>query len=305
MGAILSCVGGSRLPEVAMNLDSPQACDDSENEIVQKFIDEIFKFEEENQLRQKFKQYKDKSALIAQSFANPSDESIRSQAIAEVTPNVLLCQQLMDFGEKLGSKVKELVQYILNKVQENQTIPVLERHALICKQIAKAIDLALELDSIKLTLFKISGDISFYRRCEKDQVNSRTGVLGMFFGQPAPFMMKLQEPYASESNKAQIINFFGSLCDIFTSLMVNTLPENQETKVLLVHAIGGILITYDSLNAPIGAFAQNSGFANVDASNVVGTFEPKQNGVIAAIVYNSQTFSKPTTIPQISQVLKV
>ena len=303
MGAVLSCTGGSKLPDAILNYDNPQASEDGEKQLCDAFQEQVVNIISEHDLLNRFKNCKDKSDLIAQTFANPGDEEKKRIAKEAVEPNVQLCQELMDLSETMSDHLKRMVDFVKGKAGQNSPLQVLERCSLLCKTISQAIDISLQLDAIKLTLFKISGDISFYRRCETDQVNSRTGFLGMFFGLPAPFITKLSEPWKSEQNKSFVVNFFGSLCDLLTANVLNNPPSNDDSKKLMVRSIGGVLIIIDALS-PTGAFAAKAGFANVEAAEAIANAQPKPTDIIAAVAYNSTTFNNPTTLPEIATLLK-
>jgi regulator of sigma D len=286
-------------------MENPSASSDEEKAVVDKFVTTVTEEIAKNNLRDRFKNYKDKSNLISQAISCPNEPEKKELAKNECHENVKFCQTLVNLAKTNGECVKEMYKFIIEKSEGSGLIHTIEQYPLLAKTLAQAIDFAMDFDAIKLTLFKITGDISYYRRCispaDIDEFAS-VGTTGQFFGYPAPFVMSIYNSLDNEKEK--IMNFFGSYCDVFTSLLDGEEGLSEDVRKLLVRAIGGLFIIIDNV-APSGAFCSVKFFSNVDAARIISTFTPKQNDVMAAVVYNSQNFSKPTTLPKISEYLRI
>ena len=298
---------GSALPIVSMQMENPSASSDDEKAVVDKFVSSISEEIQKNEIREKFKNYKDKSALISQAISSPNDPEKKELAKKECRENVKFCEYLVNLAKTNGECVKEMYKFIETKSEGNGLIRTIEQYPLLAKTFAQAIDFAMDFDAIKLTLFKITGDISYYRRCISPsdiEEFANVGTTGQFFGSPAPFVQSIYNALDVKNEREKIMNFFGSYCDIFSSLMDGEEGLSDGVRKLLVRAIGGLFIIIDNV-APSGAFCSVKFFSNVDAARVISLFTPKQNDIVAAVVYNSQNFSKPTTLPKISEYLKI
>jgi hypothetical protein len=297
---------GSSLPVVSLQLNNPTASSDDEDKLVQSFNAQIVDAVENKGIRESFKNYKDKSALIGQAISNPNDAEKKELAMKECRENVQFCEMLVDLATTNGKYITDVYNFIMEKSGGVRIIQTIEQFPLLAKSLATAIKFAMDFDAIKLTQFKITGDISYYRRClsnsDIDEFG-KVGMIGQFFGSPAPFVQKIYQAFDGIKEKERVINFFGSYCDVFTSLL-DKKDLGDDIKLLLVHAIGGLFIIIDSI-APSGAFCSVKFFSNVDAARVIALYTPKQNGVISAVIYNSRNFSKPTTLPKISEYLKI
>lgn len=298
---------GSALPLVSMQMENPSASSDDEKAVVDSFVRSILDEIQKNDIRNKFKNYKDKSTLISQAISSPNDTEKKELAKKECGENVNFCVNLVDLAQTNGKCIKQMYDFIQSKSEGNGLIRTIEQYPLLAKTFAQAIDFAMDFDTIKLTLFKITGDISYYRRCISPndmEEFSRIGMAGQFFGSAAPFVQAIYQAFDLKNEREKAMNFFGSYCDIFSSLMDGEEGLTEDTKKLLIRTIGGLFIIIDNV-APSGAFCNVKFFSNVDAARIISLYTPKQNDVIAAVVYNSQNFSKPTTLPKISMYLKI
>lgn len=303
MGGVLSCTGGKRLPDVMINLDSTDFASDDEREIYNNFKDAI---KDSDSLVTAFSNYKDQDALVKKALVHNTPENT-SAALAAVEPNIRLCAQVCEFSDTLADHLIKLLNFVIGK--EEYSVTVLERYSHITQAIIEIFTLMLRFDEIKLGLFKLLGDISFYRRTIKnpEAIQDRTqSVMPLFYGQPAPFLERIagtvRNIYDKTPQYPKALEALGSFTDILTSILTNDKP-NQQTIDKCMKGIAGSVLILDNI-LPTGVFCEHSPALIAQAMQAFCRPEYKVTGLYNAVKYNSKHLADATTLPSVRDLFK-
>jgi len=309
MGGLFSCSISHRLPDVFIDFDNVAPINEEETRIVTEFNEQVLK--KANELIPLFSAYKDQSILIGQAISKPSEEN-SSAAFSSLLPNIRLQLDVYKFSEVLVSQFLSLLEFVINLIQ-NDSIQILDQYAAVTKSFAQAFDLILRFDEIKLSLFKLLNDLSYFRRVGMRNTNDEiaemiaiTNSSTVFYGQPSPFLFaaanKVKLAYASSPEKlSQILTLLGSITDVATSVLSSHRFPNEETNLLCLRCITGAVLLYDHVS-PNGPFTSNSPMAILHAMRLLVNYEPKQTGLINTIKFSSKNLNNSLSMQSVKDL---
>jgi len=253
-------------------------------------------------LLEQLKSFKVAEAETKAAMSKPSPETEKI-AWDAVVPNMFKLKEFWDFSKRMGPIVTNIFKKLCAP-GASSLVERLDSHQALVKQLAKILDGVFKLDEFKMVNSGMSNDISYFRR--KSQALGRkmgkenqrisatynnidaldfdtTNNISLFFADPTPFLKALvqsvttfvQENTGTCGVAVDILGTMFKVCLKLCVLEPSEMPENADfkldavNKLFLIRVMVGLVILYDHVNDPNGAFAKGSHISVKDCLKVV------------------------------------
>jgi hypothetical protein len=309
MGALASCAGGSKLPDIDIDLVNPTPADASESDVVSQISLGIL--DRSPSLLARYTAYQDCQQLIAVAISNPTPANIDA-AWAAAIPAVRLQSEVFDFACSVVSGFQGLADYVV--AQPGRMLDILEQHPATTKMIGALLNTTLLIDATMMKLPRLLGDLSFFRRtasrrpdfADYDDLYQKSSEMSMFFAIPSPLLTKIlgsiQGNTRNPQERTRSLEMLAALVDVYACMHLNHRSGDQELNLLCCRTIVAAVLLYDSLSSA-GAFHAKSGMRAVPAVEAVATAEPRQPDLLNLIKYGSKHYRDPTTQKEITELI--
>jgi len=262
---------------------------------------EDFIKDSENFIEQ-LKSFKVAEAETKAAMSKPSPETER-KAWDAVVPNMFKLKEFCDFSKRMSPIVTKIFKQLCAP-GASSLVERLDSHQALVKQLAKVIDAVFKLDEFKMVNSGMSNDISYFRRKSQalgrkmGQENQRisssfnnidvldvdtTNTISLFFADPTPFLKALVKSvmdFVTENTGASnlTVDILGTMFKVCLKLCVvepSDVPEvkdftiDDETKLFVIRVMVGLVVLYDHVNEPNGAFNKGSHISVKDCLTVV------------------------------------
>jgi len=262
---------------------------------------EEFIKDSENFIEQ-LKSFKVAEAETKAAMSKPSPETER-KAWDAVVPNMFKLKEFCDFSKRMSPIVTKIFKQLCAP-GASSLVERLDSHQALVKQLAKVIDAVFKLDEFKMVNSGMSNDISYFRRKSQalgrkmGQENQRisssfnnidvldvdtTNTISLFFADPTPFLKALVKSvmdFVTENTGASnlTVDILGTMFKVCLKLCVvepSDVPEvkdftiDDETKLFVIRVMVGLVVLYDHVNEPNGAFNKGSHISVKDCLTVV------------------------------------
>lgn len=262
---------------------------------------EEFIKDSENFIEQ-LKSFKVAEAETKAAMSKPSPETER-KAWDAVVPNMFKLKEFCDFSKRMSPIVTRIFKQLCAP-GASSLVERLDSHQALVKQLAKVIDAVFKLDEFKMVNSGMSNDISYFRRKSQalgrkmGQENQRisssfnnidvldvdtTNTISLFFADPTPFLKALVKSvmdFVTENTGASnlTVDILGTMFKVCLKLCVvepSDVPEvkdftiDDETKLFVIRVMVGLVVLYDHVNEPNGAFNKGSHISVKDCLTVV------------------------------------
>jgi len=292
------CGGGENQQSLVINFVNAQPTE-SEKET----YDEAEAFLKDCEtLLEQLKSFKVAEAETKAAMSKPSPETEKI-AWDAVVPNMFKLKEFWDFSKRMGPIVTNIFKKLCAP-GASSLVERLDSHQALVKQLAKILDGVFKLDEFKMVNSGMSNDISYFRR--KSQALGRkmgkenqrisatydnidaldfdtTNNISLFFADPTPFLKALvqsvttfvQENTGTCGVAVDILGTMFKVCLKLCVLEPSEMPENADfkldavNKLFLIRVMVGLVILYDHVNDPNGAFAKGSHISVKDCLKVV------------------------------------
>jgi len=253
-------------------------------------------------LLEQLKSFKVAEAETKAAMSKPSPETERI-AWDAVVPNMFKLKEFWDFSKRMGPIVTNIFKKLCAP-GASSLVERLDSHQALVKQLAKILDGVFKLDEFKMVNSGMSNDISYFRR--KSQALGRkmgrenqrisatydnidaldfdtTNNISLFFADPTPFLKALVQSvttFVHDNTGAcnVTVDILGTMFKVCLKLSVlepSEMPENADfkldavNKLFIIRVMVGLVILYDHVNDPNGAFAKGSHISVKDCLKVV------------------------------------
>jgi hypothetical protein len=310
MGAFAACAGGGGLPDVAIDFSNPSAADSAESSAVDSITSNVINPSKD--LLPRYAGYQDCQQLIAGAISNASPANVDA-AWAAAVPNVRFQAELFDFAASVINAFQSLTSYVRG-LPGGRAIDHYQQHPLATKTFAQLFDIIIQFDETTSRLPKLLGDLSFFRRTasrrpdfqDYDDLYQKSSEMSMFFAVPSPLLSKatgaISNIAKSPQDVAQVLDVFGGLSDVLTSVQINHPSASQDDNLMCYRAIAACILCFDTISGQ-GAFHAKAGVKTLSAVEVLAAADPKQTGLLNLLKFNSKHFKDPTTLKQISALI--
>jgi len=292
------CGGGENQQSLVINFVNAQPTE-SEKET----YDEAEAFLKDCEtLLEQLKSFKVAEAETKEAMSKPGPETERI-AWDAVVPNMFKLKEFWDFSKRMGPIVTNIFKKLCAP-GASSLVERLDSHQALVKQLAKILDGVFKLDEFKMVNSGMSNDISYFRR--KSQALGRkmgkenqrisatydnidaldfdtTNNISLFFADPTPFLKALvqcvttfvQENTGTCGVAVDILGTMFKVCLKLCVLEPSEMPENADfkldavNKLFLIRVMVGLVILYDHVNDPNGAFAKGSHISVKDCLKIV------------------------------------
>lgn len=251
---------------------------------------------------EQLKSFKVAEAETKMAMSKPSPETER-KAWDAVVPNMFKLKEFCDFSKRMSPIITKIFKQLCAP-GVSSLVERLDSHQALVKQLAKVLDAVFKLDEFKMVHSGMSNDISYFRR--KSQALGRkmgqetqrmsasfnnidsldvdtTNTISLFFADPTPFLKALVKSltdFVTENTGAcnLTVDILGTMFKVCLKLCVvepSDIPEcadftiDDETKLFVIRVMVGLVILYDHVNEPNGAFNKGSHISVKDCLTVV------------------------------------
>jgi len=291
-----SCINPQNNQSLIINFVNAQPTE-AEKEIydeAEEFIKDSDKFIEQ------LKSFKVAEVETKAAMSKPSPETER-KAWDAVVPNMFKLKEFCDFSKRMSPIVTKIFKQLCAP-GASSLVERLDSHQALVKQLAKVLDAVFKLDEFKMVNSGMSNDISYFRR--KSQALGRkmgqethrasfnnieildvdtTNTISLFFADPTPFLKALVKSltdFVTENTGASnlTVDILGTMFKVCLKLCGSEpgdAPENtgltidDETKLFVIRVMVGLVVLYDHVNEPNGAFNKGSHISVKDCLSVV------------------------------------
>jgi hypothetical protein len=312
MGGLFS-TRRKNLPDIQINLESPQPGSPEEARICERFNTQVLS--RSTDLLARFAAYKDAQGLVAAAITSPSEEA-RQAAWDCVVPKVQLQMELWQFTQILSAEFLKVIQMIIEKLGSGSGIDIFQTIPALTKAVADAFDLILTMDEIKLGIPKLINDLAYFRRSAPsynedgtfDAMVEKSNETTIFWASPTPVLSAViqainkQFPPTSP-NFQQLLLFLGSVADVGASILLHHRSEHERPNQLCLRCIVGGTLMFDQI-CPAGAFARPPRFHVLNAMELLVSYEPRQTALINGIKFGSKHLREDSADPRIKALFR-
>lgn len=198
------------------------------------YLDEIFVSPEEESFVAEFKiKVIEEGVNLIDRFSNYQDYSIEGgnamkssnyadtkDFLDKVRPNIDLLCSIKDFSDEMATHVENLLDMIIN-AGRSSLAEAFAAFKMLSKCLISAFCMVNRIDCIKQTKYRLSQDISLYKRFNKDveiecDTKSTRAIIGPFFANASPFCDTLAVKLKSNQRYMEALCCF---VDLHTSLI--------------------------------------------------------------------------------------
>jgi len=259
---------------------------------------------------EQLKSFKVAEAETKMAMSKPSPETER-KAWDAVVPNMFKLKEFCDFSNRMSPIINKIFKQLCSP-GASTLVERLDTHQALVKQLAKVLDAVFKLDEFKMLNSGMSNDISYFRRKSQalgrkmGQENQRmsasytnigttlnvevTNNISLFFADPTPFLKKLVQSVADfvmentgeyKDLTVELLGTMFKVCLKLSQVEPSDIPENadfnidNETKLFVIRVMVGLVILYDHVNEPNGAFDKGSHVSVKECLTVVKKQEEK------------------------------
>lgn len=311
MGAALSCSGEPALTDVFIDLENADTRDTEEAELASDAQTSVI--DPAVDLLREFSTYTDCQQLIATAISNSSQEN-QAAAWDRVVPNVEFQSRLFDFARTVRTTFKGLIDFLLQKTN-GKALQNLDQHSVAVKAICEICNIILTFDETIITLPKLLGDLSYFRRTASrrpdlgnyEELYAKSSEMSMFFAVPYPLLTKciteMSTTVKSQQDTAKVLDLFAALSDTFTNCQLNHRYTDEERNRFCYKTMVCAILIYDAISAN-GAFSARAGIHTLDAVQVLAATTPKQTGLLNILKFGSKHYKEPSTHRKITAILE-
>jgi hypothetical protein len=302
------------LPDVQIDLESPEPQSDQERSISTRFQDRII--QSSGGLISRFAGYQDAQGAISAAISNPTNQ-MKATAWETVCPNVELQMEVFEFATTLSQEFIELIKAALESLSPDSDAAIFERMPAMTQCLAEAFDLILLLDELKLAAPKLINDLAYFRRSANefnangqfDRLLERSNETTIFWASPTPCLslviqiLNKEYPPTADDKHQKLLTLLGGVSDVGASILKYHLPESEKVKKLCLRCITAATLMFDQISVG-GAFLLPARFHVREGMQLLVSFVPKQAALINAIKYGSKHLGDEGSDPKVKELFQ-